>query len=518
MNLKIRDTLFFIIIISLVFNNIPSPLQMNFLGGPIGNQLIFYPVVIGFIYTAYCQYKKQDVLVDFNKFKRFVFFYVGVIFISLIVGLYKYPYYDLITNGPINQIEKLPIVLNFLQGYGIIVDSNFAVGIWMIARVIKGVFLEVLYTFGLSYMIYCWYKDNFEKAMFILNKGLILSLIILIGYSGIEIFYLAGNEFAKNILSIINPYIHAIKTQVNWWPPLLWKGQMRSIFSEPSHIGNSSALIIPFLWCEILRKDKCNIFLVLGTFLFSCMIFLTKARTANAMFFGMFFILSIFLLMNFKEWIKKYILICGISLLSFMASLYFINNFMVANKMVEKQVTASTKSQTSVFISDNVASLASDTKRSNGARYALLRSNMRVAIDNPVLGVGKGLASAYIMDNFTESERRNPEINMWLNHIEKKGILKYSLGAMNEYVGRFAQTGLIGLGMFLLPFIFVIYCLFKLYVKQKCFDSFFLLFALISSLVVAMNGSITLMYNVWILLPLTYIAINKDVDEKLNNE
>ena len=41
--------------------------------------------------------------------------YVAVLFISLIHGLYIYPYYDLIFNGPANQIEKLPIVLAFLH-------------------------------------------------------------------------------------------------------------------------------------------------------------------------------------------------------------------------------------------------------------------------------------------------------------------------------------------------------------------------------------------------------------------
>ena len=52
-----------LIFLSLVFNEIPRNLQMNFLGGPVQSKLVFYPLFIGFIYTIYCQYKYKDVLV-----------------------------------------------------------------------------------------------------------------------------------------------------------------------------------------------------------------------------------------------------------------------------------------------------------------------------------------------------------------------------------------------------------------------------------------------------------------------
>ena len=55
MNNKVRDLIFFLVCTSLIFPNLPKPMQMNFLGGPIGNKLTFYPLVLGIIYTFWCE-------------------------------------------------------------------------------------------------------------------------------------------------------------------------------------------------------------------------------------------------------------------------------------------------------------------------------------------------------------------------------------------------------------------------------------------------------------------------------
>lgn len=99
MNKKIKNTLFVCISIFLIFNNIPKVIQMNFLGGSVGNKLVFYPLFIGFIYTICCQYKYKNIFANFDKFIKFITVYLVITFISLIIGLYNYPYYDLIING-----------------------------------------------------------------------------------------------------------------------------------------------------------------------------------------------------------------------------------------------------------------------------------------------------------------------------------------------------------------------------------------------------------------------------------
>lgn len=122
-------------------------------------------------------------------------------------------------------------------------------------------------TFGVSYMIFCWYHDDWKRGFNFFTKGILCSLIFVIGYSVFEIQYLAGGEFGKQFLEQINPYIHVIKVEHDWWPPLLWPDkQLRSVFPEPSHMGNYAAILLPVLWFYLLNDSRDKRFkFVLGT-------------------------------------------------------------------------------------------------------------------------------------------------------------------------------------------------------------------------------------------------------------
>lgn len=90
--------------------------------------------------------------------------------------------------------------------------------------------------------------------------------------------------------------------------------------------------------------------------------------------------------------------------------------------------------------------------------------------------------------------------------------------AMNEYVTRLSQTGILGLSVFLLPFIWVIVKLFALYRQcenDKQVDILLILFALISSLIAGCNGSLNIIYGIWILLGLAFASVCSEKD-KLN--
>ena len=111
----IRDVIFFCICTSLIFNNIPLSIQMPFLGASVGYKLVFYPLLVGICYTLYCQWKYKGILKKYNYFRNFMLIYLGITFSSVLLGLVKYPYYELIMQGPVCQIEKLPRVLAFLK-------------------------------------------------------------------------------------------------------------------------------------------------------------------------------------------------------------------------------------------------------------------------------------------------------------------------------------------------------------------------------------------------------------------
>lgn len=256
LNRRVRNTLFFLMVFVLIFDSVPKPIQMNFIGGPVGGKLEFYPLMAAFIYSFYCQYRYHNIFVDFKVFCKYAAIFVGMMMLATIVGLINYPYYDLILNGPADQIEKLPKVMSFLQVHGIFVEQKHLMQVWLIAREIKGVLLEAFWCLGGAYLVYAWYKDEWSQALRLAVRAVTCSCCVLFVYAIAEVLYLAGNETAKEILSFINPYIHPIVTNHGWWPPLLWKGQLRLVFPEPSHVGNYIAFGLPLIWYSYIHPDK----------------------------------------------------------------------------------------------------------------------------------------------------------------------------------------------------------------------------------------------------------------------
>lgn len=516
MNRKICDFIFFILCFSLIFNNIPKVIQLNFIGGPVGDEMAIYPLLAGVIYSVFCHYKYRDVFVDRKRISRYVLVVISVEALSTILGLATYPYYDLVLNGPINQIEKLPRALKFLSLHGIYVNKKLLMQTWIIGRQLKGIIVENCWCFGGAYIIYCWYKNNWHKAVRIMTWGISASFMVLFFYALIEIPYLAGNSIAANILKTINPYIHTINTNHGWWPPLLWKSQLRLIFPEPSHVGNFIAIGLPIIWYMYFiltgwSKSLAIVFHIMMSFL----VFTTKARTAWAMLAGMTVLLLCLII-----WGKRYalvkkcaILICGIgiSFLGFIQFENYISHAAVSNKE-DVAVQA---------IQNNLMSLAATNKRSNGARYALLKAHFRTGIEHPILGVGRGLTSAYVRDHFTVEESKNREVSAWIRYEDERGPMAsgYSIpNAMNEFVSRFSTTGVLGVIIFFFPFAYVIMLLLRKWRRNSDLTAMFIVLALISSVIAGCNGNINVFYAAWPLLGLGYAIVFSDEEKEISNE
>lgn len=519
MNERIIYILLFVIILILIFNNIPKALQINFIGGILQTKLVFYPIFISLMYTVYCQYKDKDVIVNFDRFSKFIIVYLGEICISLIIGLYTYPYYDLVLNGSITQIERLPKVINILSNFGIFIDEKILTIIWMIQGRIKSALLEILYTFGGVYMIYCWYHNNWQTAFKIIIKAVLTSLIVIFGYCFIELFYLSGNETAKNILITITPYLHDIKSSYGWWPPLLLPGQLRSIFAEPSYYGIYFAFALPFLWYVFISVNEryYKIISFSAIIFFTFCLFLTQARTAVVLFCGEVFILSIFTVYFRNKFIFKAVCKIFIAIvIAFMLSGLFINNLLVDNRYGINSVES--------YVESNLTSLTSTSQRSNGARYSIMIADLKIALDHPLIGVGSGLRNAYIPDYLPEMAKDNGEVKMWIQNQKEKGILRSGFPKLGEYPSRFAETGIIGLALFLVPpFILLRKLYFKITdkgitVEDKLPYVFFTI-SLIGIMASGLGDTINITYCYWVLLGLGYaMCFGKEYDVKDNGD
>lgn len=501
LNKRVRNTLFFLMVFVLIFDSVPKPIQMNFIGGPVGGKLEFYPLMAAFIYSFYCQYRYRNVFVDFKVFCKYAAIFVGMMMLATIVGLIDYPYYDLILNGPADQIEKLPKVMSFLQAHGIFVEQKHLMQVWLIVREIKGVLLEVFWCLGGACLVYAWYKDEWSQALRLAVRAVTCSCCVLLVYAIVEVLYLVGNETAKEILSFINPYIHPIVTSHGWWPPLLWKGQLRLVFPEPSHVGNYIAFGLPLIWYGYIQADTNRRAALPLTMVMAFLVFMTKARTAYAMLAGMLLLLVCLIFWGRQyELLKKFAVLIVCVTIGFVGYVSFVKTTSLSRANQAQSVVQRT-------LEDNLVSLASNNKRSNGARYGLLKAHFRTGLQHPLLGVGKGLTGVYVADNFTPEEAANGEISSWIRYQEERGPMAagYSMpDAMNEFVSRFSSTGILGLGTFLFPFAYVLLRLLKKWVIRKDLTAMMMMLALISSMMAGCNGSLNLMYAVWLLLGLSY--------------
>lgn len=518
MNTKICNLIFLFISIFLIFNTIPKTIQMNLVGGILQDKLVFYPVFVGMIYTLYCQYKYKNVLMNFDKFFKFVVIYITVVLISLLVGLYTYPYYDLVISGPVTQIEKMPIVIKFLSSLGIDADINALTVLWMIARAIKGVLFEVVYAFGGAYMIYCWYYDDWRTAFKILIKGVLVSLIVVFSYSVIEVFYLAGNETAKDILVKITPYFHDINNPASsqgTWPPVLWYDlQLRSIFAEPSYFGIFAGFSIPFLW-YCINDRKNSIFYSIIFTIMSFLLFLTQARTAIALLFAEMTLLFIALVYFRQKLLLKTVFLVYLSVsIAFFSSNYFINNYIDNVPKDSRQNVGITNIKVSAYLDKNFNSIFTANQRSNSARYAYIKSAFRVGVDYPILGVGKGLTAAYLVDYFTDDENKVGEVKRRIQRQNEVGILAASIPILCEYIQRFAETGIVGSIVYFLPLLFLLRWLFKKF-KTLQYEYLFYSISIIGMLASAISLDLTGTYYYWVLLGLGYaICFGKENQER----
>lgn len=515
------ENILLLLIVTLCFDNIPLKFQVNFFSGGFSNKLSWYIFIVLCIYFYKYKIYQSVFLREDNKiFLKYVSVLVVFTFFSTILGIIKFPYFEeLVATQNGLEGQKFNAVKSFLLYINLQLNDQEILSWWIVLRSIKGIILDCLYTYGFSYILYSCIKDRWQEYIPIVEKGVKISLYIMIAYSIIEILYLAGNETAKELLVIINPYLHTIGVEHNWWPPLLWEGQLRSILSEPSRVGNFSAFVIPILWSSYIYKKNSRFEVTILIILFSFMIFLTQARTAVAMLIGMLFLLGVLLVWSRSySNLKQYVIIIFITLLSFCASILFIgystgayrDNIELGSQTYSNSEYKETTQAVADYVDNNVTSLAGDNKRSNRARYALIKTHLKLWSENPILGVGDILNSAYVVKLFDEDDLRSDEVKMWITNYNEEGILKYSFNAMNEYVTRLATQGLVGLFIYIFPFIYAINKLLKMLRNRNIKDEVMLIgatLAFISTWISGLNGSLTILYTYWITLSFVYAMI-----------
>lgn len=467
----IRRILFFLMVVTLPFSTLPDWAVFSiplFTMGDMANKLTVYPFAAGLLLEAYCfiQKRRMGEPLRLDQWSKLFFSVIGLYIlaglISTIWGAFHYPFYDDVISKSMDLFAKVPKVSLWLTGHGIPVSIEKLLPYWVAARYAKAFFADVLVTFGFAFLVWRWCRRDLVGYFNILCNGVLVTLVIILAYCAIEVPSLLNNETCTNILKTVNPYIHNVADGSDlkpWWPPLLWPGQVRSVFAEPSYFGIYFAFAFPFmlLLCTKARGIRSIIYYGI-IFLYVCCMFLTNARTPVVLFGGEILLLAIYVAFIHKRKMFLHLgIVLGICILAFFTVVNGIEPCMQNSSVATAQKHEPKEYEK--YLDNTIGSLDSVQKRSNYSRFAGTKIEFDIGREHPLVGVGVGLHSGYANQKLNELPFLNGEQKLWANTIEKLGPMKATVTRMNEYTFRFAQQGIIGIILFL---VFPVILAFKL--------------------------------------------------------
>lgn len=509
---EIRDAFLFLFCCSLPFNVIPKILNISMIGGPMGSSFILYPTLLLFAYTAFMAVRHRGFFLQAGTVSKFMILYLVTLLASAINGVLIFPHYDVITNGEF-LTEKLGKLLQILQTLQISYDEEQLMKFAFVVRTFKNSIFQCIYTFFFSYLIFCWYRYSWRRALAVILRSIHVLSLFVIAYAVVEIFHHWGFEWAREFLVTVNPVFMDVETGMGWYPPLLWgQARLRSLFSEPSYLGMYVAFALPFLWADYVQGGRKRLNLSL-TFALWVLSFLTYSKTSMALCLSEW---VLFLILYFfckdRLYFKKCAFLVVVFALGFGASTWISSGFHGASMPTDAKL-----SYTENYVKSNVVSIAKEEAGSNNARFSVIRTELRIWERYPLLGVGIRNRQCYIGDFLMPAERKNGELANCLKEQEKQGMLKSGFPSPCEYSADLAETGIVGTLVKIFPFVvlmlgFLRYrkCIFK---SGDNVSMVAMAVAMTGCLLNGFSNHLTVMYTTWILLGVAF-AMLQAVREK----
>lgn len=530
---KYIDSLIGLSFIFVIFPVIPMSLRIGFLGGEFSAKASFYTLFICLVYSVWL---KRYSLLQYHLYWKELLYITLLGFsiaVSLVHGLINFPYYDLVpgTNYMNHKLEAM-IQLIFNESVS---EYTLSV-IHFCFRVLKNSLTQLIFTFGFSYLIFYWYKNRSKTILKIVSKGSLISSSLVVVFGVIELFYFDKQQWALSLLTYIRPIVHAIEINNTWWPPLFWPElQFRSLFPEPSFLGIYTVITIPFIWSIIFTSKNKKLvglsFIIL--LLLEMITLLANSRTATVFLIIDYILLVFALCIQFrnKKFIINTVLVTLIGLLAFVGNIVYTSNvFYVQDASTKSINTTSTTiknistqqvaNEITSYGENNITSLSKKGGRSNNQRYGVMKADLDIFKENPLLGIGQGLRSPYVLNHLDEDTLNGTEVKMWIENIKNKGLINISIPMLGEYTSRLSETGIMSFVLFMAPILLLLFRLLK-YIIQNSKDTFVIFFtiAYIECLLTGIGTTLNELYYFWILLGFGYALVyvknscNNKVDE-----
>ena len=529
MNRKIIDMLFILILISAPFKLAHHIFALpGFIGGPFARDFVIWPLLIGLLYTLYCQWKYGNVFYEWHKFKKYIIVYVMMLLVSLTWGFIIYPYWDMFFNGQAVNNAKFAIALGFFNKVGINVEENTVLIFWLVLKFVKNIILNSFYTFGGAYMIFCWYHNQIDKALNLLKNVTACFLVVVVFYGVVDMCYQNGQMWAQNFIAFMWPILHT-NTESSHYSMFLG-ARNRSLFLEASYFGIYMAFAFPVLWWKLLEsKGKIRWCLALLYLILACEVFLAQSRTGTALFLGELLLLVLAAIYKKNRSFFTFVICLFVgAIVSFGGSIFFLQNLQVPAVLSDKTPLATKKAliiqqnqrknneiSTETYLNDSLLSLIDEEKAgkragSNHVRLGITKANIEIGLQHPLLGVGSGLDTAYLYEKFKDDQ--NGEIKYrFIKPLEEKGLLSSGSPVMCEYSSQFMQTGFLGIFFFILPMGYILVCfLRRLYRKidneKEFYAILFITLADIGIFATGFGNTVNITYCYWLILGISYVV------------
>ncbi|MFC0308274.1 glycosyltransferase [Gallibacterium trehalosifermentans] len=517
------------------------------------DNLLFYPLIICFFYSIFYHfwYKK---LFSFNpSVIKIIVFFVIVYIVSLFVNIYYFPYYQEYSvkiEDVIYNVKNNFFKIFYNIGFNLSLSDNFIIGWIIFKRSIKEIFVDIISTFGLFYLVYCWYLSYERRGFYIFCHAILSSTILVLLYSIGELLYFQGSESALKWLLATAPYLHVVENAGGYWPVKLIPNQLHSIFAEPSYLGIYGSVAFPVLFYYFIKSKSLfnwKIIFLLSSIIF--ILFLSQSRT-SMLLFSIVLILTLLLSFSIKDkvYLFKFLLLLPISITIFFISSKYIDAYILnqnkseairtieqtetnklyslnSNSSSNRTINNSASSGMDYFISNNITSLSpSYNGRSNHSRYTVMNGDINIWLNNPFFGVSKLLRDTYLFSTIKDNKKENEELENWLTNITNQGFYMSGFPSLGYYTSELARGGVFSLLVFLFIPLFILYKFISyLFINKTCNKSIKLEIGIISIIIIirliaGITEHINIFYIYWVVLGLAFSFYKATKIEAVDNK
>ena len=329
---------------------------------------------------------------------------------------------------------------------------------------------------------------NINKAFRLIRKVVLVSLIIALIYSIIEILIVKFNmvNLKKPLLNLFDyfPFTEA-KTDMRL-------RRISSVTFEPPALGTYLLSIAGWMFSYILTEKK-N-FKYLPTVIVLFLGFMSGSRAAFFAIIIQFIIASIIILKNKNLTRNLYRIIIGLSTASILTIAYFSEPIF---SYIEKEIN-------SFKLDDSTHSL------SNKSRFGIQQAMFYVFLENPISGTGYGLQAFESRKKYpTWAKKNNWEFRLkYLNQNDKRFPPGY-----NMYLRILSETGLVGLLLFGLILLQIFLWCFNNLKSENSIMAFIILISMIGFSLNWLKMDSFRIYFFWLCLALIWVVEQRKISQ-----